>query len=269
MFNSYNGKVFHSMKKMTLVLSGFMRPHVLQEQHDALMAQTVQDFDIIVWINVPNTEKLMEFPKSVVDKCETVVSNADYGSWGRFVCALNSKTEFIHVIDDDTIPGNRWIENCLATMEEVGDGILSTRGVIMSEHDTQYPMPNSYTPVGWCDPNEETTRVDMGCHSWFFRKDILRSYFAEMPVQFPQRFGEDTHIAYAAKKHLGINSYVPKHPKGDTSLWGSMPETALRYGEEPCAISMSQESNIGMNRYWNFVKSQGYKTMLEERKALV
>ena len=75
------------MKKMTLVLSGFMRPHVLQEQYDALMAQTVQDFDIIVWINVPNTEKLMEFPKSVVDKCETVVSNADYGSWGRFVCA--------------------------------------------------------------------------------------------------------------------------------------------------------------------------------------
>ena len=74
---------------------------------------------------------------------------------------VNSKTEFIHVIDDDTIPGNRWIENCLATMEEVGDGILSTRGVIMSEHDTQYPMPNSYTPVGWCDPNEES-RITSG-----------------------------------------------------------------------------------------------------------
>lgn len=256
------------MNKLTVVLSGFMRPHALQEQYDALQAQTFTDFDIMLWVNVPNTSKLMEFPKEVVEKCNTVVSNADYGSWGRFVCALNAKTDFIHVIDDDTIPGTRWLENCWNTMKEVGNGVLSTRGVIMTEHDTQYPMPNSYTPVGWCAPNELTTRVDMGCHSWFFSKDVLRAYFGEMPTHFPQRFGEDTHIAYAAKK-MGIDSYVPKHPKDDTSLWGSMRETALRYGEEPCAISMSREANIGMNRYWNFVKSQGYKTILEERAVTV
>lgn len=248
-------------------MSGFMRPHTMQEQYDALMAQTVQDFEIMLWVNVPNAENLSKFPKGIMDKCQAVVSNADYGSWGRFVCALNATSEFIQVIDDDTIPGNRWFENCLATMDEVGNGVLSTRGVVMTELDNQYPLPASYTPVGWCNPNEETLRVDMGCHSWFFRKDVLRSYFAEMPTYFPQRFGEDTHIAYAAKKHFGINSYVPKHPKNDVSLWGSMHETAVRYGEEACAISMSQESNIGMNKYWNFVKSQGYKTMIEERNA--
>jgi hypothetical protein len=257
------------MNKLTVILSGFMRPHALQEQYDALKAQTFTDFDIMLWVNVPDTQKLMEFPKEVVEKCQTIVSNSDYGSWGRFVSALNAKTDYIHVIDDDTIPGTRWLENCWNTMEEVGDGVLSTRGVIMTEHDDQYPLPHSYSPVGWCAPNEDTTRVDMGCHSWFFRKDILRAYFAEMPTLFPQRFGEDTHIAYAAKKLMGVNSYVPKHPKDDTSLWGSMRETALRYGEEPCAISMSREANIGMNKYWNFVKSQGYRTMLEERRVAV
>lgn len=256
-----------SIPKITFVLSGFMRPHTMQEQYDAIKAQTVQDFEIMLWINVPKTERLMEFPKEIVENCKTTVANADHGSWGRFVCALNARSEFIHVVDDDTIPGNRWLENCLETMDEVGNGILSTRGVVMSDKDTRYPLPESYTPVGWCNPNEVTTRVDMGCHSWFFRKDVLRSYFAEMPTNFPMRFGEDTHIAYAAKKHMGINSYVPKHPKEDVSLWGSMRETAIRYGEEACAISMSQEANIGMNRYWNFVKSQGYKTMVEERNA--
>ena len=250
---------------VTYVLSGFMRPHTMEEQYNAIMAQTVQDFEIMLWVNLPNPE--VEFPPHIINKCKSVVANADYGSWGRFVCALNSRSKFIHVVDDDTIPGPRYLENCLSTYEEVGGGILSTRGVIMTEHDMRYPMPESYEPVGWCNPNEDTTRVDMGCHSWFFDKNVLRAYFAEMPTHFPMRFGEDTHISYAAKKHMNVNTYVPKHPKDDISLWGSMRETALRYGEEPCAISMSAEANMGMNRYWQFIKNNGYKTILEEKQS--
>lgn len=251
--------------RLTIILSGFKRPHTMREQLDALNAQTVKDFDVMLWVNAPG-DSINEFPGDIIGNCKSVVANNDYGSWGRFVCALNARTEFVHVIDDDTIPGPRWLENCFATYEET-QGVLSTRGVIMTEHDMQYPMPHSYTPVGWCAPNEETTRVDMGCHSWFFHKDVLRAYFGEMPTIFPMRFGEDTHIAYAAKKRMGVNSYVPKHPKDNTDLWGSNFDKAVKYGSEACAISMDAQANMGMNKYWQFVKQAGYKTMLEEKET--
>jgi hypothetical protein len=43
-----------------------------------------------------------------------------------------------------------------------------------------------------------------------------------------------------------------------------MPETALRYGEEPVAISMDYHANVGMNMYWNFVRQNGYPIVAEE-----
>jgi hypothetical protein len=251
------------MMSVTIVLSGFKRPHVLKEQYNAIKAQTVQDLQIILWINL--TDNNIQFDDEVVNTCQTIVSNTDHGSWGRFIAALHSRTKYVCVIDDDTVPGKRWIENCLNTMK-THRGILSTRGVLAHKgYDLTYPAPQSYTAIGWCNPNETTTRVDMGCHSWFFEKEWLKAFFVEMPEILPMRYGEDTHISYAVKKHLNINTYVPPHPKNNRDLWGSMPETGILYGEEPVAISMDYNANIGMNKYWNFVRQNGYPIIAEEK----
>lgn len=247
---------------VTFVMNGFRRPHTLREQYEAIKNQTFKDFEIMIWINT--VDKNIKFDQEILDSCHTIVSNTDYGSWGRFVAALNARTKYICVIDDDTIPGKDWLQNCADTIKKQY-GILSTRGVIMNKgFDHRYPLPDSYKAIGWCNPNEEITRVDMGCHSWFFEKGILRSFFAEMPNVFPQRYGEDTHISYAAKKHFDINTYIPPHPKNNLDMWGSMPETATRYGEEPVAISMDNNANLGMNHYWNFIRKMGYPIINEE-----
>jgi cellulose synthase/poly-beta-1,6-N-acetylglucosamine synthase-like glycosyltransferase len=246
---------------ITIVLSGFKRPHVLKQQFEAIKSQTVSDIDIMMWVNVVDN---VQFDRDILNQCNTIISNTDYGSWGRFAVALNARTKYVCVIDDDTIPGKKWLENCLKTLE-THNGILSTRGVIAHKgYDLTYPAPKSYTAVGWCNPNEETVIVDMGCHSWFFEKNWLRAFWAEMPDINPMRYGEDTHLSFAVKRHFGLNTYVPPHPKGDMDMWGSMPETALKYGEEPVAISMDYHANIGMNRYWNFVRQMGYTIAEEE-----
>jgi hypothetical protein len=148
---------------------------------------------------------------------------------------------------------------------ETHRGVLSTRGAIMNlGHDREYPFGQSYTPVGWCDPNEEPVRVDMGCHSWFFEKEWLRAYWAEMPSTLPVNFGEDTHISYAVKKHFGINTYVPPHPKDDMEMWGSKPKTGHAYGNDGNGISETPGGLPGMNHYWNFVRDNGYKIIAEE-----
>lgn len=248
---------------ITVVMNGFRRPHTLREQYEAIKRQTFKDFEIILWINIVDKTNIT-FDQDILDACQTITSNTDYGSWGRFVASLNARTKYICVIDDDTIPGSKWLDNCMNTMNE-NFGVLSTRGVLMNKgYDDRYPLPESYKAIGWCNPNEITTRVDMGCHSWFFDKAILRAFFAEMPYIFPQRFGEDTHISYAAKKHYNANTYVPPHPANDIEMWGSMPETAIRYGEEPVAISLDRNANLGMNQYWNAVRRAGYPIISEE-----
>ena len=130
--------------------------------------------------------------------------------------------------------------------------------------DRDYPFGESYKPVGWCDPNDEPVRVDMGCHSWFFERDWLRAFWLEMPQTLPQNFGEDTHISYAVKKHIGLNTYVPPHPKDDMEMWGSKPETGHKYGEDGNGISETPGGLPGMNSYWNFVRDNGYQIIAEE-----
>lgn len=250
---------------VTFVLNGFKRPHTLREQYLAIQNQTYKDFEIMLWINL--VDKNIQFDQDIINNCNTSISNTDYGSWGRFVAALNVKTKYVCVIDDDTIPGKRWLENCFETLKN-HYGVLSTRGALMvKEHDLKYPLPESYKAIGWCSENEETTRVDMGCHSWFFEKNWLRAFFAEMPEIRPQRYGEDTHLSYAVKKHFDINTYVPPHPKSNLDLWGSMPDTAKLYGEEPVAISMDYNANVGMNKYWNFVRQMGYPIVAEQEQG--
>ena len=94
---------------ITVILSGYKRPYSCLEQYKAIKAQTYEDVNIMFWANLVDDK--ISFPKEVVDNCESIISSANYGVWGRFSLALNAKTPFICVIDDDTIPGKNWLLN--------------------------------------------------------------------------------------------------------------------------------------------------------------
>ena len=248
---------------ITVILNGYKRTYTLQQQYEAIKRQTVNDVTIMLWANSIE-DTIDQYPDEIVNSCESTMSNGNYGVWGRFAHALNAKTKYVCIIDDDTIPGSKWLENCLSTIQHYR-GPLSTRGVIMNRgQDRLYPHPDSYTTVGWCNPNETTTRVDMLCHSWFIEKTWLRAFWAEMPEDIPMNFGEDMHVSYSVKKHFGLNSYIPPHPENDREMWGSIPESALEYGQDSAAISHNGIANMGMRTYWNFIRDNGYKIIAEE-----
>lgn len=250
---------------ITVVLNGFKRAHTLEEQYEAIQNQTVDDTEVLFWGNLVGDDA-PDFPGKIISKCTSAIANKNLGTWGRFAFALHAKRKYVCVMDDDTIPGTKWFENCLNTME-THRGVLSTRGCIMTEADNMYPFEGSYEAVGWGDPNPEPVRVDMGCHCWFFEKDWLRAYWAEMPPELPMNFGEDTHISFATKKHFGLHTYVPPHPVDDQEMWGSKPETGFKYGEDGNSISESPGGCQRMNSYWNYVRQQGYKTIWEEQNG--
>jgi len=183
---------------------------------------------------------------------EVAISNKNYGVWSRFAYSLNARADYICIIDDDTIPGNRWIENCLKT-HETNPGLLGTIGLVFKE--------NSYNPkrrIGWDQNNSTIEQADIVGHNWFFHRDLLSVFWRELPpITDTFLVGEDIHFSHMIQKYTTLKTWVPPHPTDDKSLWGSI--NALKYGTDGNATA-----NFAVPMMGEFLKrsiSQGFRLM--------
>jgi hypothetical protein len=239
---------------ITVVLNVYKRAEVFDQQLRAIRNQSIPPCEILVWEN--GTERV---PDEIRDGLIITRAGKNFGVWARFAYALNAKGEFICVFDDDTIPGERWLENCIATMKST-PGLLGTRGVIF-DSPLAYSM---HRDVGVYVPNTVTEQVDIVGHSWFFRKIWLSQFWGSFDVRFPgDMVGEDIHFSFTMQKFLNLPTLVPPHPPQDVSLWGSNPELARRFGGGEEAISRSSESLKGFESALQHYRKLGFKTLSE------
>jgi hypothetical protein len=197
--------------KVTCLLTGYKRPKNFQAQLEAVQVQSIPA-NIRVWWN--RHKKVP--PPPLLEKMPHVLSTPNGGVWPRFYYCLNFATEYVCVFDDDTIPGPRWLENCINTIQD-HPGLLGTNGMSFVE--------GTYKPsrrTGWHKPNTETKRVDIVGHSWFFRRDSLQHYCAQPRATDYLTCGEDMHFSVALQLQAGLHTYVPPHPPDDKELWGSL-----------------------------------------------
>jgi glycosyltransferase involved in cell wall biosynthesis len=239
------------MKNITVILSAFKRPQFLQEQIESIKNQSIQPKEIMIWNN--NADSTIQ-----LDNITIANSNKNFGVWSRFAYALNAKTKYICIFDDDTIPGNRWLENCYETIKTY-DGLLGAAGIIF-ENENYFP----HKRCGWPAPNAKTTRVDIVGHSWFFKREWLPYLWIEkIDEDNFDLVGEDMTFPYALQKHLGLQTYVPNHPVNNKTLWGSI--KGMRYGtsKNPIAISNSPENLNKMDTYYKLLLKRGFKIINE------
>ena len=136
------------------------------------------------------------------------------------------------VFDDDTIPGKRWIENCIATFRKK-PALMGTVGLVY-DSNMHYMQHRRF---GWPSPNESAVEVDIVGHSWFFKTEWLKYYWFETERLSGLEFcGEDMHFSYALQRR-GIPTVVPPHPPSDRSLWGSLKGMEEGTGLEAISIS--------------------------------
>jgi len=244
--------------EVTVVMNGFKRPHTAKEQYEAYRNQSVGTPKFLFWGNYDGEAPLEQaFDREVVENCTSAIANVNMGVWARFAFALNATTPYVCVVDDDTIPGRRWLENCIDTIEKLGkQAVLTPRG--MKIKTNQYPRPDSYDAIGWCSANKEIEQVDFGGHGWFFHKTILKAFWLDAPDVLPLNYGEDMHLSYAAWNTAGCDTYVPPHPEDDLELWGSIKEKASEYGEDMNATSRRNDATQGMFNYFNWLLKRGY-----------
>jgi hypothetical protein len=238
--------------KIAVVLNAFKRTSYLELQLDAIENQTIKPCGIYVWQNKGGV-----IPEHLKSKFILAECSDNLGVWARFAYALNIDADYICVFDDDTIPGERWFENCINTIKEY-DGLLGTRGL-------RYMSPKRYYPFehyGWGNPNEETIQVDIVGHAWFFKREHLAMFWSEMPPQDASKIaGEDIHFSYMLQK-FGLATYVPPHPKDDLTLWGSLPDYGKKIGTDENAISSDQTALSRFDIALQYYTSRGFTLCL-------
>lgn len=211
-------QLFENKKKdaksgdITVILNCYRRPYNLKMQIESIRNQSIKPTQIWLWIN--HHEDNEGFDTSDLDVDRVFKNDFNWKFYGRFAAALLADTEYVAIYDDDTVPGMKWHENCLNTMQ-THEGILGSAGIILNSgryinHDR----------CGWPSQNSEVTEVDLVGHAWFFKREWLRYLWQEKPVTWDN--GEDIQFGFMAKVHGGIPTYCPPHPPNNKDMHGSI-----------------------------------------------
>lgn len=231
---------------ITTILNVYKRREYFEKQLESVLNQSIKPTEIFVWNNsgVPLNHKNIDLE---------INSNINTGVWSRFSLALNSNKKFISIIDDDTIPGKRWYENCLNCFNEQ-EAVYGSRGI-------RFFFKNLYLPVeefGIYGPSKDTNKVDIVGHNWFFKRDWLPYFWLESNISKTSRFvGEDMNLSFALKKHLNIDTLVPPHPPEEHDLWGGNYKKSLELGQMDVAISKNNNHLKEMNDVYKEYVKQG------------
>ena len=239
---------------ITVVLNGYKRQEFLNYQIDSVKRQSIPPKEILIW----NNGDYIDF-KDFEEDIFIANSSKNFGVWSRFSFALNAETEYICVLDDDTMPGKLFFENCLSTMQ-ISPGLLGARGL-------RFLSKNRYQPhksFGWDNPNEELKVVDIVGHAWFFKREWLSYFWRELPQCNASRLvGEDIHFSYTLQKYAGIKTIVPPHPFKNKDYWGSDPVVAIRLGTGIESISQDDSALDKFDKVLSLYTSSGFKLYKE------
>lgn len=243
------------MSNVSVILNVYKRPYTLLKQIEAIREQTipVEYSDIHIWINTPEDIHL-DLPELPSEDIKVYHANYNTKFFGRFTIPLMCRTEFICILDDDIIPGTKWLENCVKTME-TGDYILGASGVITNGKTY---IPNS--KVGWNGKHSSSVeKVDLVGHAWFFRQEHAKLMWEEKPPSWDN--GEDMFFSYVAQKH-GIDTMVPPHPENNPEIWGNIPGRDKNWGFDKNAHSLSVSNHLSLrNDIVRELIRRGWKTI--------
>jgi hypothetical protein len=188
---------------------------------------------------------------------KTAICNTNFNCHARFAYALLAQTEFVCIMDDDLLPGKRWLENCLETFKQK-PGVIGFYGVILDPEEIHAMEVDEITAAnvttqGWIErgqdgvtinhekifedkkqetlnlenrtegllsKNETIVEVDFVGGCWFLKRDWLKYFWQEEP--FARDNAEEIHFGYMLKKYSNISSYVAPHPPDEPELWGTL-----------------------------------------------
>lgn len=215
----------------------------LEEQVQAVKNQSIKPKEIWIWHNQHESLKF-NYPKDV----DVVVhSNKNFKFSGRWALALLAQTDYIVMLDDDTISGLKYVQhvfNCMKTHP----GLYVSVGITCRPHKRR---------IGWVNSHPRIERVDFGGHSWVLKKDLVHWFWRE--PQYMWHNGEDIHLSYMLQKYAKVNTYVSPHPRENKAVWSSL--KGNKYGGDPRAHCLFNKKDHYKDRaeIINYYISKGWR----------
>jgi len=252
---------------ITVLINGFNRPYFLQEQIASLNAQTVKPDKILVLYTKPKKD----FPVPFVDGVDFIVVENDQGLNTRFAVGLIAKTKYLCILDDDILPGKKWLESCLKIIQ-VENAVISSYGL-------------KFTDGSWNDlsglkcgdqgiHSDVPIEVDVTGHSWFMKKEWLRYFWMEEPLDWT--VSDDIHLSYTMRKYGKLKLLVSPY-SDDLEVWGNtMPERGL--GMKALHARKSEDIEVWQDpqrsNSWSTVEeiqylSSNFSAFVEKRRVLL
>ncbi|CAF3548725.1 unnamed protein product [Rotaria sp. Silwood1] len=117
--------------------------------------------------------------------------------FGRFQLALQCRTKYVVVFDDDCIPQARYFETALFTINtEQYRGILGTKGTAAEPNVFYGPVSRS----------NKIIEADVVGGSWFMESEWIKLMFHDKIYSW--NTGEDFHLCANARKYANLRSFV-------------------------------------------------------------
>lgn len=245
---------------ISVVCTLYKRPESLVKQLESIYNQTLKVKDILLFQDAIEGDYKIEISDELKKNFTKIkFASENMGVWERFrFAAMEVETEYVCLLDDDTIPGENWFKNCVIQMK-IKEGIFGTNGIVMTDN-LSYPK-GGYFPVGWKGPVRECTEVDFVGHAWFLKTEWLKWMFeGTEELQELKYVAEDMCLSVMAKQH-GVRTFVPPHPSDDTTLWGSSPIFGDRFGNAIEALSFNMNNLDRMQKAVLILNRRGWQPL--------
>jgi len=205
--------------EITVILTVWKRHQNLQAQLEYVLAQTKKPYQVWIYQNESHFDIQLSAQTKQAHNIAVIQSkDINFKFHGRFALPLLCDTEYVAIFDDDTLPGARWLENCLETSQRhnciVGANGRTLKAGFQTVADQHMDGDGDGHSV------EQEKQVDLVGHCWFFKTDWAKNIWLDRPYTWDN--GEDIHLAAANQIYGGIRCFVPRMPANDKSLWGDL-----------------------------------------------
>jgi hypothetical protein len=227
----------------SLILGVYRGTQSVQMIIDAVQRMTIPPSQIFIWVNTDPSSRCDVRSDSA--SVTVITADRNLGCHARFSAVALCDTDYVMVLDDDTVPGRRWAENCFMSMPAAQEGILGTRGIIL-EREAYWP----HRVIGAGKNSDSVGQCDLCGHCWFFKRETYRYLVREIP--FSRDTGEDIQLSACAAME-GVLTYCPPHPDGKEEQWGSiLPQLGMMSGRISTSLSTEEhfERRGEVVRYW-------------------
>ena len=228
--------------ELSVILTAYKRDY-FEEQIQSILNQTlsIPPSNIYLWQNEQHIDVTKYREKYGI---KVVRSDENFSFYSRFVFAHLMKTEYVVILDDDIIPGKKWLENCLH--------LCKTKNCIVGANGRSWNQyTNKYDGFGDHQLYREM-KVDFVGHSWLFKKKWLQYLWMIEPYTYDN--GEDMHFCYCAKHFGNIDSYIC----GRRTLDECADLTNNRYGtDELASCKTKQNFRDSRNEIATYLRHKG------------